>query len=513
MKKLAAISILLTLLTAAAFAQFKVGVVADFYPDVLKVTAPTGDAADKDDAKYAGTGTFDFMSSANTWKGSELRVNLSYKSSDGNYEGKLQLKGDKWFYNLAKQDSNYDDDAVGASGFGQADDEQSVLGFLNVPFGDWYVKGTAGILTGYLGNVADRGKVARFHDTVFNNFLDTVKMDNYGIVGPANYIDVNNVAKYPSFTADRDWGNPYMSVTANLAPISVTLAGDLSHVAGDLGGTFTPSTSYNKVGLAARVSGEKIADMINLDAIYKLEGGDIKTEDKIASQPDGEGLWGHTFGLFANVDIVENLGIGVGYSGSVRAREKSSTGGTDTTYAFPYYNGIDLRFQFTGVDKLAITFNNNVSFAVVNGDDNTTTSIYTTGYLGSAFGTVISSDLVKDQSEAYLGLYNAIGAKFSISDSLYATGEVANQLRSATYTYKNDTYDVKAEKSKNTLRAFLGAGYAFDSHVLFESGLIFQFVNEIEKTSGATKVGATADVDRDWGNFTFGIPLRLKIEF
>ena len=500
MKKAIGVLVLLTVFSVAAFAQFTAGIVADFYPDVLKVTAPTGDAADKDDAKYAGTGTFDFMSSANTWKGSELRLNLGYTSSDGKYEGLLQLKGDSWFYNLAKRDSDYDNEAVGVPGFGQADDDQSVRGFLNAPFGDWYVKGTAGILTGFLGNTGDHGKVEQYHDTVFNNFFDGLKMDNYGIIGAdGSFIDVNNVGNYPAFDADSAFDAPYMAVTADLAPISVTLAGDLSHVAGDLGGTFTPTTSYNKVGFAARVSGEKIADMINFDAIYKLEGGDIDTEDKNGSQPDGKGFWGHTFGLFANIDIIENLGIGVGYSGFVRVQEK--IGASDQTTVLPYYNGIDLRFQFTGVDKLAITFNNNVSFSAVNGDDNTTTTV-----LGPAG---ISSNLEKDRSEGYLGLYNALGAKYNISDALYATAEVGNLLVTSNWTYKNDSVDQKREATTNNFRAFLGAGYSFDSHVLFESGLIFDFSNNVAKTSGIPG----GDVDQNYGQFSFGIPLRLKIEF
>jgi hypothetical protein len=353
--------------------------------------------------------------------------------------------------------------------------------------------------------------VEQYSDTVFNNFLDGVKMDNYGIIGPDGFIDINNVGNYPDFDADGAFDTPYMAVTADLAPISVTLAGDLSHVASELEGTFNPTPlnpgaapadrlyAYNKVGFAARVSGEKIADMINFDAIYKLEGGDIDTEDKIGSQPDGQGLWGHAFGLFANIDIIENLGIGVGYSGYVRAQEKIGT--PDQSTINPYYNGIDLRFQFTGVDKLAVTFNNNISFSVANGDDNTTTTI--NGPMG------IGGNLVKDQTESYLALYNALGAKYNVSDALYATVEVGNLLVSSTWTFKNDTVDQKREASANNLRAFLGAGYSFDSHVLFESGLIFDFISAVGKTSGIPG----GDIDENAGKFSFGIPLRLKIEF
>ncbi|MDR2433026.1 MAG: hypothetical protein LBD47_00455, partial [Treponema sp.] len=95
MKKLVAISVLLVFLTAAAFAQFTVGIVADFYPDLLKATSPVGDFADENNSTtYQGKGTFDFFSSSDAFKGHELRVSFKYVAPEEKYGGELVINAD-----------------------------------------------------------------------------------------------------------------------------------------------------------------------------------------------------------------------------------------------------------------------------------------------------------------------------------------------------------------------------------------------------------------------------------
>ncbi|MDR1319188.1 MAG: hypothetical protein LBJ90_06140, partial [Treponema sp.] len=93
MKKLIAVSILLTLLSVTAFAQFSAELNADFYPELMKATAPLDDNADRE-KNYQGTGTFDFFSSWGTWYSNELRLSLRYNDPDGNYSGYMRFRGD-----------------------------------------------------------------------------------------------------------------------------------------------------------------------------------------------------------------------------------------------------------------------------------------------------------------------------------------------------------------------------------------------------------------------------------
>ena len=111
-----------------------------------------------------------------------------------------------------------------------------------------------------------------------------------------------------------------------------------------------------------------------------------------------------------------------------------------------------------------------------------------------------------DISAGYLGLYNALGAKYQITDELYASVAVTNLFRSTTYTSKvGDT--VEAVQTFDTLRAGLTAGYNFSDHVLLESGLIFQTESEVRDVTNDTAN------EYDGGIFTFAIPIRFKVAF
>jgi hypothetical protein len=507
MKKLVAISVLLVFLTAAAFAQFTVGIVADFYPNLLKTTAPTGDNADVNNQAYDGKGTFDFFSSSDTFKASELRINFKYVAPEEKYGGELAINADQ---------------AVrrGAAFFANADDPNipptNLQGLLDATFGDWNVWGKVGVLKGFVGNTADRGAAGdlRYNDA-FSIFFDDVQMSFYGIIAPNGLIDTFNLGKYartddneispitglPINTLYADNGKPYVSITADLAPVKVAVAGDLSRVAFD----DTNWDSYNKVGAAVRVSADKIADLISFDAIYKIHGGDEQIDDNLLTggtpQPDNRGIWAHNFGLVANLSLLDSLGIGIGYSGYAIAEEKGrgNSGDSDRKTVYPYFNGIDLRFEFTGVDKLIVDFDNNISFSTIrgSGDSNTTDMFpFAVGNLG--FGV---ADMDPEISAGYLGLYNALGVKYQVTEELFANFGIQNGLMS--YTLENKDTDAKGVVTVNNFRALLGAGYAFGSHVQLETGLLF---NVESLTSEIT------DTDNfSGGEFTFAIPIRFKV--
>jgi hypothetical protein len=535
MKKLIAVSILLTLLSAAAFAQFKVELDGKFQPDLLLVTAPTGDAAnqDKGTSVYKGTGTFDFLATYGTWIKNDLDVTLSYTDPDKRFKGLVQLNAEKWLQYLAS--GSYDSQTSVPtsapatnypSGYpGQADNFQSVLGFLNIPFGDWYLWGTAGIFTGYAGNTGDRGAVGgnnhvfdgragRFHDN-FNSFVDRFKVDNYGIFTPFGgpVLDIDNLGKHHQGYSNS--GNAYLSLTTNLDPIAVAVGADLGGLYETLKRTDPVSNSYAYGGGAFRVSGSGIADIVDFDVIYKLSGGDPSTDDKIKdvtgtnnAQPDGRGSWQHSFGLYANLGIIDGLGIGVGYSGTVRAEEDKKVSASETVrYIYPLLNGIDLRFKLSMIEKLTVTFNNNISFSAISNDDDQLTDRQSIGSMqgsGNPFGNTGTRD--KEIKDSYLALYNALGVSYAITDAVKANLTLGNKLNTYNLTNNMDAgKEYQVNMTGDTFTATASALYSLTSNVKLEAGLAF-LVN-------GTTVEITDQTTTETGSFTFGIPIRFSVKF
>jgi hypothetical protein len=581
MKKLIAISILLTLLTAAAFAQFGFKITGEFYPDLLKITAPTGDATEPDTDKtggatptvpYLGVGTVDFFSASNWPAGPGLSMEFSYKEREyERYGGKFTIA----LSNMVKR---------GMGVLQSADLSNTAANLMTVVssgFGDWELWGKVGIVKGKAGNTGDSGEAGDHEYTDAFNFLsDGVSNGGYGLWVPgttsksdaagnsytmtnASSLGVFNLQSYPSATIGMP-GKPYFQLTADLqslnVPVKVSLAGDMSRVTDDAltglgvtapemdlsagmaglniadlinsimgGGGDDPigpfpydgnPEGYRKVAAAARVDGSKIADLVSFSVIYKLYGGDFDTEDKRQvtatdpTQPNGDGFTAHSFGLFANLDLLDSLGIGLAYSGFVVSREKNNNvAGVDgdATYRYPYYNGIDLHVNFTGVDKLTINFNNNISFSTIKGSDSTDT--ITVGInKGSAIGGQQGADYAglgdSYRSQGYLSLYNALGVKYQISEPMYVNFQVANRLYSYTETWKAEkgrASEYIGKDGSDNFRVGLGAGYKLNDSVELSSGLVFDLASY---THNETNGGVN---NFDWGTFTFGIPIYFKV--
>jgi hypothetical protein len=522
MKKLIAVSILLTLLSAAAFAEnedaggkllpgFHVGLRGEFQPDLLKATAPTGDAANVDKTgAYAGNGTFDFLTANDTWKDSDLDVWLTFADPEGKFAGRLDIDAKKWIKYLANSgyDNGVGSGVSGGSGTkddGKADDNQSVLGFLNVPFGDWDLWGKVGIFRGFAGNTAQRGVVARY-ENVANIFVDKFKIDNYGIITPfGKHLDMNNLRRHISASSTAyatEGGNAYLSLQANLDPITVDVATEM--------GTFFPlatagEDSYSAAGGAFRVSAKGIADIVDFDVIYKLRSVDPTTDTNLTSpkQPDGKGIWEHAFGLYANLNIIDGLGIGLGYSGSVRAQETDTNAG-DIRTEYPYLNGIDLRFKLSMIEKLTVTFNNNISFSAVTNDDDLKTDKY--GVLYTTAGFTNSGTRDKEYKDSYLALYNHLALSYAITDALSANVSIGNKLLA--YNSTDDHDETKQIVTDITTDEFMGtayAAYSFTRNVSMQAGLAFKVTGNTWKQTDQTAM--------EDGLFTFGIPIRFAIRF
>jgi hypothetical protein len=508
MKKLLALSVLFTMLAAAAFAQFTVGLDADFYPELLRVTAPTGDNADREEDEYNGTGTFGFLTEWGNWWSNSLRLTLKYADPDGNYSGHIRFRGDSFiqpsgYTSGVQQDENGKFKQVGffRGGGDNAGGSVSAIELFSRHIDDYSLTGKLGAFSAYFGNGNNRGKVDAFQQG-FSNFLLYSKIDNYGLLKPTvdedkgelslGDYDVNNLRKSAPNTSVT-----YLSGTVDLNPFYISLASSVFQVSPSIGS----NASWSRGNAAIRVSGVNIADLLTFDVLYKVSGADPNTDKNkpeppkqgAGPQPDGKGQWDNDLGIYANIKIpgVDGLGLGLGYSGYFHVSEDRKAGDDTVKISNPLFSGIDLRVKFTGIDKLTVTLNNQISFAGAKGEDSETKE--NNGVAGKGLG-----DKEKD---SFFGLYNGLLVAYKFTDTFTGRAEVANRLGS--YTYTNDSKETKY--GYDFLQFELGGAFGLTSHVGFEAGLALQIANNTLKRP---------DVDeKSKGTFTFGIPLRMHIVF
>ena len=290
------------------------------------------------------------------------------------------------------------------------------------------------------------------------------------------------------------------------------------------------------MSLGVRVEGAKIADMITVAAVYKYsESGLSKltapandTLNFLLDEHNGS----HGFGLYATIKPFAALGVTVGWSGLTQFwenpfYEKYDLGATINPddhvlhwlseykeVRFPFYNGIDLRFHYTGVERFTFTFNNNVSFSSVNGADHTesTSSLYVSGwvYTDSAGLNPSSGENHEDWKESYLGLFNALSVEYAVSKNLTATAQAANRLGAFTLDRAGTADPVTSVT--NSLSLYAGLNYRISGRrelvrFTIRTGLACNLNNYLYQfTANGTPIQKAGYVD-------YGIPLSLALVF
>jgi len=282
---------------------------------------------------------------------------------------------------------------------------------------------------------------------------------------------------------------------------------------------------------AGRIEASSLGGFVNLAAVYKyarttltkleLQSGQSETNAKI-----DEEVGNHAFGLYANADLgrfVNGLGLTLGYSGlqqtwtngthwtpdsSDKSQQANHGYSSKSEALFPLYSGIDLRVQYTGVPRLRLTFNNNVSFARMWG----TTDYDKQWVVGWAYDGSISGELnedargVYDRREDYLGLYNALGLKFTLTDTVALDFQAANRLGLFTLNWEKDA----VSSSTDQLGGYLGCSYSRKGKgslvATVRAGVAAVLVSASYQAPGSENIHKA-------GWLEFGVPLELKVEF
>jgi hypothetical protein len=169
----------------------------------------------------------------------------------------------------------------------------------------------------------------------------------------------------------------------------------------------------------------------------------------------------NTFGIYADITAIENLGISFGYTGYTFA---SNASGVDNIF----WSGIDLRAAWTGLEGLSVSTHNNISFAPGAKND------WFWGLNDSSF----------------FSLFNAVGLTKELSERFSVNGELANIFAKYDSTIFGDVkYDNLSVGVKLITKV--------TEHAEFKAGLTV----DIEKSKGADVAA------------TFSVPLGIAVTF
>jgi len=283
-----------------------------------------------------------------------------------------------------------------------------------------------------------------------------------------------------------------------------------------------------KVNFGVRVETVDIANVISFAATYKYSDSLLnKPTAKIDDDVIEEIIKHHAFGLYANITPLNGLGVSVAYSGQLQTWEnpkyektKIDPGGMDVSDAdkhyfsqwkkvdFPFYNAVDLRFFYTGIENLAITFNNNISFASLKGDEagvNTDEKFVNSWVYGGQLNENLAG-IVGKRSEDYLGIYNALGLRYAVTNDMVADFQIANQHGIFTLNWEKDT--LKSET--NYLGMYAGVTYTVAETAYSRASIRGGFA--LKLSSFSYHDAFTMDVYKA-GITDIGIPIGVKVEF
>ena len=193
------------------------------------------------------------------------------------------------------------------------------------------------------------------------------------------------------------------------------------------------------------------------------------------------------------------------------------------------YHGIDLRFSFTGVEKLSITLNNNLTLANARGISPTeAVNVYTIGwaytdFLGNKNSVINNSVNTTDidngdasgRSEEYVGIFNALGVRYAINERFNAEVSVASQLGTFTLNWENEN----VASSTHYLGAYAGAAFS----LFTKPGITGTLRGGVAARISSFSYEPALIPERDYTNainkpgkagvFELGIPISLMVQY
>jgi hypothetical protein len=518
MKKIVAISVLLVSLTAAVFAQdgWTFGLSATHVSDLVwaskmtgkSETTPAGGGATQttEFGKYT-KGVFNFFNQAlngsvnstpNGTPSPDNRLLFSVKNAGENHEVYADLRMDGW--ETFKNDGGL-----------------RAFFFENGVCEDWYVKGNAGPFNAQIGSQSYGGWVS--NNGTWNGFYGWNTTSRFGVWTPNMYGDHNFFAGN-EFRTWKEWGD-IVAVGVGFGDYKVSLGHRLNPEwsFSNPAAATDPADSASSANASILLSGRPI-DMITFDVFYSLYGLDTYTfayqDTTGGAVPNGK--WQNLLGAYVGVNAIENLGLSIGYTANFDVYEKGGyytnaadqTAGDETklkgrTYTAPFYSGIDIKLSYSGIDKIGLKFNNNISFAGVKGTEFKT--------LESAKATVgLAGNVIdKDVSHNWFRWETELQATFALIENVSLTLHLGDRLGVMSSENKSTAgVTVNKKRTDNEFRVSATAQYGIGAFSV-GTGLFFSVnsVANLDETTGTGATKTTSNVD----TVSFGIPIMFKVSF
>ena len=317
-------------------------------------------------------------------------------------------------------------------------------------------------------------------------------------------------------------------------PIAVDIGIDVSEHLRAINNSATNAGQTRFAG-GVRVTGERIANQLNFELIWKLRGGDPSRNNSWSEelpfgsvQPDGTGALSHVLGLALGLPtLIPELGITLMYTALFTSYEDHLFGLHSTpqvtdpytiTKSGPFYSGIDLRLRYTGIPRLRLTLHNNISFAkaaepVWSDDLNLA--------IGQSVNLIGNNNLGRYESQSWLALYNALTARYPVGPMMTAILEVAH--RTGITTDKN-SFETRGSTLNDwgtsvrvmTMMGVQGiASIRLSEGVILESGVSLWYENNSTKFSDYLDGGPGEFVRTSWsgGALGFGLPVRIRFDW
>jgi len=502
MKKIIATLVLLALLSAAVFAQddgsgWKIGFKAQLVRDLFYTTKATAEYEAKDSTTVTGKLGDYIKGSSNLFtftnkEGIDQRIAVSLFNNGEHHSVYLDLVYDNTWLN----------------------GKLSFVDILSAGSADWWVIGDTGGLNSQLVVFDAKVGTGRYGGFVpvyeiWDDYVGCGGYNFFGVLKTSYKIGTVDVGGFqPSNNISATGINGEGSIWDSIYAIGATFNDNIRFAAGSrlgsLEGFGNPAASASSAEAGFMLSGKGIADLLSFDLFYAINGEDRNTVMR------GTGEWENLLGVYAGFDMeklgIAGLGLSVGYTANFTQNETNETGGTDNkTFDItnPIWSGVDLNIKFSGIEKLGITFDNNVSFASVSGaDQEKAEDPVIMGLYGMPIG--------KDVNQNWFAYKASLAVSSSITDNLSVTLALKNLLTIAGGDSKVGTTEIKGTTTKDNLVTSLHADYNA-GNVTFGFGLTLGLESTISEIE--TKTSTTSTEKLSVNTVRFGVPLFFRVAF
>jgi hypothetical protein len=506
MKKIVVFSVLLALLSAAVFADddsgWAIGFTGQLARDFFYSTKASGEYEQTSSGPTTTGKLGDYIKGS-----SDMWSQTSIYSGDQRLIVSLSNNGD---HHKVYIDAKLDDSWI--AGF-------TLMSLINGSAADWEFSGDTGasgaavvfdgkVGTGRYGGFVSENALWGPHD-----YLGYADQNFFGVRTKTKFQQSDNIS-----TVDID-GSPWRAVYALGATfnnnIRLAIGSTFGWGAGlSAEGIDDPYASASKVKGGFMLSGRDLGPL-SFDLFYAINGGDKNTVAR------GTGEWENLLGVYLGLNIVENLGLSVGFTGNFVQNEtaqeldKNDAWVTyDTTN--PFWSGVDIKVKFSGIDKVGITFNNNISFASAKSEELAKEVADQTGYNRIVGLNGKGLNLAKDISEtqSWTAWTAILGVSYSLTDNLGVSLTFFNTMTifATEFENKNSGATTTAEKNtttNNDFRAALVASYGVGN---IGFGLGIQLFIDNKTIENETKTSSTTTTTKGSLSITqFAVPIFFKV--